>query len=375
MKLFKILATTSALTLAALAAQAQDLPFLKNVDHGEGPFKIGFSNGFIGNAWRAQHVEGVEKAAEELKAAGAVSEVIVVNSTSGASGQISQINSLLAQGIDALVVNPVSAEPLMPIIQRAIASGVLVVVADNPLPMEDVLNVSLNHTQYWGIETEWLVETLGGKGNIVAIEGLAGNTANDWRVRARDEVLAQHPDVTLLASVIGGWDQAKAREEMAGLLAAHGDKIDGVLIQEVMNDGVVRAYKAAGVAMPPLTGDYVNAFLKMWKNDPDLNTISVANPPGIGADALRITVELLQGGTLNAGKLVPNPLSPEFTNTILISEPFVVEREANTTRSWCSEEVQCISLDEALKMLEAQPDNASLDKALSQDEVRQRYFE
>lgn len=374
MKLFQLLASAGVICLAVSAAGAEELPFLKNVDHGKGPFKIGYSNGFIGNGWRVQHVEGVEKAGEELKKAGLVSEVIVVNSTSGASGQIAQVNSLLAQGIDALVINPVSAEPLMPIVQRAVASGVLVVVADNPLPMEDVLNVSLDHTQYWGIETEWLIDAIGGKGNIVAIEGLAGNTANDWRVRARDAVLAKHPDVKLLASATGGWDQAQSREAMAGMLAAHGDQIDGVLIQEVMNDGAIRAYKAAGVEMPPLTGDYTLSFLKYWKNTPELTSVAVNNPPGIGTDAFRIAVELLAGGKLNTDKLVANPLDPETKNTLLISEPYVVEREANTTRPWCSAETECISVDQAITLMDGMADDATLDKALSQDEVRALYF-
>lgn len=378
MKIATMLAGALALGLSVstfgLVAQAEGVDFLKNIKKSDGPYKIGFSNGFIGNAWRAQHVEGVEKTAAELKEAGIASEVIIVNSTSGASGQISQINSLLAQGIDALVVNPVSAEPLMPIVQRAIDSGILVVVADNPLPMENVLNVSLDHTQYWGISTEWLIEAIGGKGNIVAVEGLAGNTANDWRVRARDAVLAKHPDVKLLASAAGGWDQAQAREVMAGFLAAYGDDINGVLIQDVMNEAVIRAYKAAGATLPPLTGDYVNSYFKLWKNDPELVTAAVANPPGIGSDSLRIAVELLQGKELNEAKLVPNPLNSAFTNTILISQPYVVEREANTSRSWCTEETQCISLDEAMAKLEGMGDNAALDKTLTQEEVRSRYF-
>ncbi|MFT3988904.1 ABC transporter substrate-binding protein [Aestuariivirga sp.] len=364
----------AALLMLFSAAQAEDLPFLKNAGSHTAPFKIGFSNGYIGNAWRAQHVADVEAVAKELKDAGVVSDVTIVNSTSGAAGQIAQINSLLAQGIDALVINPVSGEPLKPIVERAVQSGVLVVVADNPLALDDVLNVSLDHTQYWGIETEWLIDAIGGKGNIVAIEGLAGNTANDWRVKARDEVLAKNPDIKLLASVPGGWDQAQAREAMSGLLTAHGDAINGVLIQEVMNEGVIRAFKAAGAPLRPLTGDYVLSYLKLWKDNPELKTMTVANPPGIGADALRIAVELLKGGKLDTSKLVPNPLNPKTSNTILISEPYVVEREANTSRAWCSKQTKCISLDDALKMLDGQPDNTSLDGALTQDEVKSLYF-
>lgn len=375
MKIVNWLMAAGLTALASVSpACADEAPFLKNVTGHKAPFTIGVSNGFIGNAWRAQFVADIEDVAAELKAQGDVKDVVVVNSTSGANGQISQINSLLARGIDALVINPVSGEALKPVVARAVASGVLVVVADNPLDLPDVLNVSLDHTQYWGIETQWLVETLGGKGNIVAIEGLAGNTANDWRVRARDAVLKNNPNVKLLASVPGQWDQATAREAMTGLLAAHAD-IDGVLIQEVMPEGAIRAFTAAGKPLKPITGDYVHSYLKMWKGNPELTSVVVANSPGIGADALRITADLLRGKKLKPDMLVPNPLDPSYKNTILISEPYVIERTANTGRSWCTPQTRCISLDEALTLLQGKPDNHSLDSFMSADQVRQLYFQ
>ncbi|WP_193668152.1 substrate-binding domain-containing protein [Paracoccus kondratievae] len=372
MKLISILALAVCTTLPAFA---QEAAFLAQAAGHEAPFRIGYSNGFIGNAWRAQHISDIEEVSRELKADGDFEGVVIVNSTSGTSGQIAQINSLIAQGVDALVVNPVSGEPLKPILARAAAAGVLVVVVDNPIDLPQVLNVPLNHTQYWQIETEWLVETIGDKGNIVAIEGLPGATASDWRVRARDAVLERHPDVKLLASVSGGWDQAQAREAMAGLLAAHGDAIDGVLIQEVMNEGALRAFTVAGKPLVPLTGDYVHSFLKLWKETPELQSIVVANPPGVGADAVRITAELLRGNKLKDGVLEPNPLNPDLPNALVISEPYVIEREANTQRSWCSEATKCISLDEALELLKGKSDSHSLDSYMSAEEIRARYFQ
>jgi len=355
-------------------AAADEPAYIKNAKGHEAPFTVGVSNGYIGNTWRAQFLADIEAVAEELKADGDFEEITVVNSTSGASGQISQINSLLSSDVDALVINPVSGEALKPVIARAIAAGVLVVIADDPLGSEDALNVVLNQAQFWGIQTEWMVEKLNGKGKIVAIEGLAGNTANDWRVRARDAVLEKNPGVELLASVPGAWDQAKAREAMTGLLAAH-SQIDGVLIQDVMAEGVIRAYRAAQKPLPPMSGDYIHSFLKLWKKTPDLEAIVVGNPPGIGADALRVTAELLRGGKLKTDLLVENPVHPEMKNTILIPEPFVIEREGNKDREWCQVGTECISLDEALKRLEGKPDTQALDGYLTAKETRERYFE
>ncbi len=359
--------------VAATVAQAADVKPEELAARHKAPFTVGVSNGYLGNTWRAQFVEDLQSVANDLKAAGDFKRIDIVNSTSGTAGQIAQINSLINGGVSALVINPVSGEALKPVITRAISAGILVVIADDPLEHPGVVNVVLDQGQFARAPAQWMVDTLKGKGNIVSIDGLAGNTANDWRIRARNEVLQQHPDIKQLSATPAGWDPAKAREVMTSQLSAHPD-IDGVLIQDVMAEGVVRAYESAGKPLPPMSGDYLHSFLKIWK-EKKINAFALANPPGIGADALRVAAALLRGHKLKSGALGPNPFDPKLVNTIIIPEPIAISLEGDKTKPWCTEATECISVDEALTRLKGKPDSASLDSFMTDAQTLERYFQ
>jgi ribose transport system substrate-binding protein len=361
---------SAGLSVAAFAAEST---FEANVAGHKAPFKIGVSNGYIGNTWRAQYVGDIEEVAKELRKDGDIASITILNSNSGIAGQLTQLNSLITSGVDALVINPESNDAMKPIIARVVASGILVVISDNPLGIPGVLSVYLDQNMFAKVGTQWLVDELHGVGDVVSIDGVAGVTGNELRKQYRDEVLAKYPGIKLIASVPGNWDEAKAREVMGSLLAAH-DKIDGVLSQDVMSQGIVRAFDAAGRKLVPMDGDYVKSFLKVWQSRPDIKAAVVTNPPGNGADAVRMTVALLRGKHINQSLLQPNQTDPKVVNAVVIPEPIVVTREAEKNKPWCTESTECISLDEALSRLASQPDSTALDSVMTQQEVEDRYF-
>jgi ribose transport system substrate-binding protein len=369
-----IAACASAFAVSAQAVRAAEPYFLTNPTTHKPPFKIGLSNGFIGNTWRAQFLEDIQAASAELKADGDIASITILNSTSGTSGQIAQINSLINSGVDAIVINPVSGEALKPVISRAVAAGIFVTIADDPLAHPNVLTVTLDQRQFWDIETHWLIDQLKGKGDIVSVEGLAGNTANDLRVQERNAILKDYPDIKMMDSIPGGWDQAQARQVMTSMIAAH-PKIDAILTQDVMVEGEILAFQSAGRPLPLITGDYTHSFLKVWKSRDGMQSIAVANPPGIGADGLMVTAMMLRGHKLKDAVLVGNPLDPKLRNTVVIPQPVVITREPETDKPWCKVGTECISLDEALKRLDGKPDTAAIDSWLSEEQVLDRYFE
>ncbi|MDB4865817.1 MAG: hypothetical protein JWR03_150 [Cohnella sp.] len=258
---------------------------------------VGVSNGYIGNGWRTQMIEDIEKQAEFYKSKGWIKEVIVQNAGTDVNNQISQIRNLIDKKVDLLLINPNSQNALNPVIEEAYRKGIRVIAFDQAVTSSFALNVVINQKEWGARQAEWLCEQLHGKGKIVIIGGLASNPANIDRLKGMREVLARYPHIKVLAEGNGNWDHIVARRVMADMLASYTD-IDGVLTQDAMSLGVVNAYAAADKPLPVVTGETRVAFLRKWKqleHSGPFSSYAQNNPPGIGATALSIGVRLVQG--------------------------------------------------------------------------------
>lgn len=81
---------------------------------GSGGYRIGYSNGVIGNSWRGQFVANIEDKGVQLRQSGVVSELRIVNSAADITQQISQLNNFLSSDLDAVLIDPVSAGSVRP---------------------------------------------------------------------------------------------------------------------------------------------------------------------------------------------------------------------------------------------------------------------
>jgi ABC-type sugar transport system substrate-binding protein len=98
-----------------------------------------------------------------------------------------------------------------------------------------------------GEATRVLCEALGGKGNIVRVTGVPGNTADIIRTAGADAVLKEYPNIHLVGELPGNWNSEDSQKAMETLLAKHSD-IRGVIPQnDDQSTGVVAALKAAGL--------------------------------------------------------------------------------------------------------------------------------
>src|SRR6202048_2130774 len=80
--------------------------------NGQKAYKIALSNSFYGNTWRKQMVDVMQKAANEAKAQGLISDFAVDNGDGTANTQLAQLNSLILSHPDAILVNAASPTAL-----------------------------------------------------------------------------------------------------------------------------------------------------------------------------------------------------------------------------------------------------------------------
>lgn len=66
-----------------------------------GPYRIGFSNGFSGNSWRAMAIAALEA---EAKATPDIKEFVIVDGQGDINKQVNDIETLINQQVDAILV-------------------------------------------------------------------------------------------------------------------------------------------------------------------------------------------------------------------------------------------------------------------------------
>lgn len=220
-------AMLAALGLSLAWSFAPDAASAKTKD---GKYLIYYSMSYVGNAWQTE-AKNVITAMALLPEYRDRVELRVQAAGANAARQIQQMNAMIQAGADAILAFPISPTALNGVIKNACNKGVIVVVI-NGVTEPCAYVVKIDGVKLGAYRTKYVVDKIGGKGNIVAITGVPGVSYSEEHHQGVKEEIARHPEVNLLAELVGFWSHSQARLEMRNLLATHGwDEIDGIVVQ------------------------------------------------------------------------------------------------------------------------------------------------
>ncbi len=317
-------------------------------------YTIGVSNGFVASEWRTLMVQDLEATAKQIEQdQGIKINLVFENADVDVQGQIQQIQNLLNRGVDAIIINPNDQSALNLALEEAVDEGVVVIATDQEIGAEGAYNVVIDQKEWGRRNAQWLADTLDGKGNIVIIEGVVGHPANEARMAGVEEVLANYPDIKVVARESGQWDQATGQRVASDMLASN-PNINGIITQDGMAQGILTAVNAANPnPFPIMTGEAYAGYLRLWdetaKNHPGFNSVAVVNPPGIASSALRVALAMLEGGQIDEAQF-----AGPFGNSIYIDIPFVITQD---------------DLQARLEEYKDRPDSYAMDGIISQEQA------
>jgi ribose transport system substrate-binding protein len=270
-------------------------------------FTVGISNPFISSEYRTQMIQELKDINKEYADKGVANDLVIESADTDVAGQIQQLQNLISKKVDAILVNPGDVNGLNDTLKEACDKGIIVISVDQELNVPCVYNVGIDQKMWAETSAKWLADKLGGKGNIVEIEGFPGHPANVARMSGVDEVLKNYPGIKVLAKDTGKWDEATGQQVMSNFLASF-PNLNGYWTQDGMAIGAMQALLAANPAKwPVVVGEGRCQFLQLWdqrlKDDPNFETIAVANPPGVSPTGLRIAYNMLQGKQVDKSKL------------------------------------------------------------------------
>lgn len=287
--------------------QFADIADICPTDAKAGSISLGVVDGGGTNSWSKTVLAEIESEAAKCPA---LSKVDYVAGSFDLETTTSGITSLAAKGTKIILVIPDAGpgEAHLPAIRQASQAGSTVVAfASDPQGTAgtDYLDYTDQSPKFVGkTKGEWLVNLLGDAGgNVVFFGGPAGALVSTQEYAGLQEVLADNPQVKLLNSepIVTNWDPAQAQQAMAGLLSG-GDKIDAVIADYGASaSGVIRAYEAAGIPLPPITTTDDNSlscgFADLKAKNPSYELATVSSRTWIGRVALRKALAAFTGGS------------------------------------------------------------------------------
>ena len=132
------------------------------------------------------------------------------------SKQLSQVQNFIANGVDAIIVNPVDTSATAAITKAAADAGVpLVYVNRQPIDVDKLgpkaAFVASNEAESGTLETKEICKLLGGKGSILVIEGQLRNQAAVQRTKDIHEVIStpECSGIKIIAEQTAEWDRTK----------------------------------------------------------------------------------------------------------------------------------------------------------------------
>jgi ribose transport system substrate-binding protein len=277
------------------------------------PYRIALVNGYVGNAWRIQMVKTAKAFAKDPAVAPLIKEFKVISTGTALSAQLAAIEDFINQGFDAVATLAVSPKGFDRVIALADKRNVMLIPFDGVLDTDKVVEVNEDQAamgRQWG---EFLDKQLGGKGSVLEVRGLEGNSTERDRHEAFRAAMSGKGKKYTFVEVIGSWDDSKAERAVADALKTH-KKFDAMMVQGG-STGAIRALLAAGGKPIPLATEAENGARKLIATlaAKGGKGLSLGDSPGLAAIAIKAAIEGLQGKVLPQKISVPIPAADDTT--------------------------------------------------------------
>ena len=203
------------------------------------------------NPYMASMIQGAQALSAKLGV-----PLKIVDSQGSSQTEISQIQSILAQGKKVvLMVNTVASSDAPPIVNAVKAAGGYVTIwwnkPDNLEPWT-VGNNFVAFQKYSGVDSgtcnaKSLGEALGAQGGgVIMLPGVQDSTTSQTRVAGFLDAIKAYPTVKVLEQRPANWDQQQGFQQTQTMLAKYGDQIKGIwAADDAMMLGAIEAVKQA----------------------------------------------------------------------------------------------------------------------------------
>lgn len=286
----------------------------------------------IGVSWASFQEERwkIDEAAmvKAIEAAG--NTYVSADAESSSAKQLTDIEALITQGVDALIINAWDKDAIGPAINAAANEGIPVVGYDRLIEDARTFYLTFDNIGVGRIIAE-SVKAVQPSGNYAIIKGDPGDPNAAFLLQGMMEVIGddvKSGKIKIVGEAFSdSWKPENAQKNMEQILTANDNNVDAVLSEnDGMAGGVVAALSAQGLVIPVggQDGDLAainrvargSQTVSVWKDSRDLGKaageIASALADGGSLDSIKGGVKFSGGAKgieMNAILLKPTPLT------------------------------------------------------------------
>jgi ribose transport system substrate-binding protein len=308
-----ILVLIAAMLLSACsnAAEETEAPAAQEPAAGETAL-VAYSQAELVNAWRVTNQKDMEMQAEDFGY-----KLVSIDANQDPSKQLADVENMLAQKPVCLIVSPLESKASAPVVELANKAGVPLVIIDRTIeatPGEGQYKTEItqSHVLSGKLLAEKTVELLTAKygepkGNVVHVQGLAGASPVIDANKGWDEVMANYPNIVVVATADAGFTKEGGLKVMEDFMQRFpAGEIDVVRSDySDMTMGAIEAIKNAGrtelLGYVVGEGGHIKALEAVVAGDIARET---QTPPYFGLKAMQACKDILAGVAVPAQQQV-----------------------------------------------------------------------
>jgi ribose transport system substrate-binding protein len=179
---------------------------------------VGLALSTQNNPFFVELKDGAQKAAKDAGV-----QLVVVDAQDDPARQISSVEDLIQKRVSVILLNPTDSSALAGAVQSAQRANIPVVTLDRGVDGADVAShIASDNVAGGKMAADYLARALGGKGNIIELQGVAGTSAARERGKGFDDAVAG-TDMKIVAKQPANFDRAQGLSVSENLLQGHGD--------------------------------------------------------------------------------------------------------------------------------------------------------
>ncbi|SCP97423.1 substrate-binding domain-containing protein [Anaerobium acetethylicum] len=263
-------------------------------ESGDDKIVIGMTLYSLKNEFTVRLANAATAKAEELGV-----ELKIYDGNYDPSTQISQIETMISDGVDGIVLNPQDAEALAVGVDKAVAAGIPVVGVNTRVKSDKLTSYVGSQDVYAGeLETQYIVDLIGDTFNCVIIEGPLGQSAQIERREGIQNILDKNTGIKVLAEKTANWSRSESMTIMENWLNAF-DNVDAVIAEnDEMALGAREAIKAKGLDIPVIGVDGITDALNAVESG-DMVASIFQDGAGQGSKAVEVLINAINGETVD----------------------------------------------------------------------------